>query len=153
MIQPLGHLVSGTPFGMLFSMAPVRKVTVSLPAELAAYIEARQADSGETRSEVVTDLCWRGWWQWDEERRIIQSDAAYAALPENDQEQAWAQAAADTMTGWDRWGGPEADTVIDEERDEIIARVRRLAAEPGASAFVATLRETLEGPPAARAAG
>ncbi|MGI9120409.1 MAG: hypothetical protein ACR2G7_09875 [Acidimicrobiales bacterium] len=134
-------------------MTNVRKVTLSLPAELAANIEDRQADSGESRSAAVADLCWRGWWQWDEERRTSQSDAAYTALPESDEEQAWARAAADTMAGWDRWDGPEARTVIDEEREETLAQVRRLAAEPGASAFRAALRATLEEPPAARAAG
>lgn len=126
---------------------------MSLPAELASYIESRQADSGESRSEVVSDLCWRGWWQWDEERRASQSDAAYAAAPESDGELAWAQAAAGTLAGWDRWDGPETGTVIDDERDEVLARVRRLAHEPGASAFVAAVRATLEDPPATRAAG
>lgn len=80
-------------------MTKVAKVTVSLPAELLACIQQRRAQSGENRSEVVTDLCWRGWQQWDEERRTHQSDEAYATVPETDEERLWARAAADTLAG------------------------------------------------------
>ncbi len=133
-------------------MTNVVKVTVSLPAELSAYIEQRRVDTGETRSEVVTDLCWRGWWQWDEERRARQSDAAYAAVPETDQDREWDKAGADAMAGWDRWEGPEAGTVIEEERADTIAQVRRLTSEPGASPFVAAVGEALRSQtPAVRA--
>jgi hypothetical protein len=134
-------------------MTTVEKVTVSLPAELSAYIDQRRRNSSESRSEVVADLCWRGWWQWDEERRIRQSEAAYAALPDTDEEMTWTEAAADTMVGWDPWEGPEVHSVIEEERAETLDRVRRLVAEPGASAFVAALRQTLKRRSAARAAG
>jgi hypothetical protein len=134
-------------------MTTVEKVTVSLPAELSAYIEQRRADTGESRSEVVTDLSWRGWWQWDEARRIRQSEAAYTALPDTDEERAWDEAGAETMAGWERWDGPEARAEIDQERAETLDQVQRLVAEPGASAFVKALREALKGQRPARAAG
>lgn len=144
---------AGRPNGTLLGVTSVEKVTVSLPVELAACIERRRATSGEGRSEVVADLCWRGWWQWDEERRARQSEAAYTAQPETVAEQAWAQEAADTMVGWACWEGPEAQVVIEDERTEVLERVRRLAAEPGASAFVSSLRQALKRQPPARAAG
>jgi len=134
-------------------MTTVNKVTVSLPAELSAYIEQRRAQSGENRSEVVADLCWRGWWQWDEERRARRSEAAYAAVPETDDERISAEAAADTIAGWDPWDGPEAGAAIEDERAEILERVRRLAAEPGASAFVAGVRDIVKRQRPTRAAG
>ena len=133
-------------------MTTVDKVTVSLPIELSAAIDRRRAESGESRSQVVADLCRRGWWQWDEERRTRQSEAAYAAVPETVGLQGWAGAAADTMAGWDAWDGPEALAVIEDERAEIVEKVRRLAAETGSTAFVSSLRQALEQPPA-RAAG
>jgi hypothetical protein len=134
-------------------MTGVEKVTISLPAQLASYIEQRRAGSGETRSEVVADLCWRGWWQWDEEVRLRQTEAAYAARPETDDERAWVEAAADSMADWDAWDGPEARTEIEDERAQVLEFVRRLATEPGASAFVKALRQALKGQPAANAAG
>lgn len=133
-------------------MTTVDKVTVSLPIELSAAIDRRRAESGESRSQVVVDLCRRGWWQWDEERRTRQSEAAYATVPETVGPLGWAGAAADSMAGWDAWDGPEAGAVTLEERAEILEKVRRLAAEPGSDAFVSALRQAL-GQPAARAAG
>ncbi|HSS10340.1 MAG TPA: hypothetical protein VLL25_10665 [Acidimicrobiales bacterium] len=134
-------------------MTTVDKVTVSLPAELSAYIEQRRADTGESRSGVLTDLCWRGWWQWDEARRIRQSEAAYTAVPETDQERAWAEVGAETMAGWDPWAGPEAGAEIERERGETLEQVQRLVAEPGASAFVKAVREALKDQRAGGAAG
>lgn len=99
-----------------------------------------------------TCACGDGW-QWDEERRSRQSDAAYSALPETLGEQAWAGWAADTMAAWEPWEGPEAQSVIEEERAEVLERIRRLAAEPGASAFVSSVRHAIKGQPPARAAG
>jgi len=133
-------------------MTTVDKVTVSLPIELSACIDQRRAESGVSRSEVVTDLCWRGWRQWDEERRTRRSEAAYNAVPEPIGRQGWAGAAADTMSGWEPWDGPEAAAEIENERAEMAEKVRRLAAEPGAEAFAAAVRLALEQPPA-RAAG
>lgn len=57
------------------------------------------------------------------------------------------------MAGWEPWDGPEAGAVIEEERAEILEKVRRLAAEPGSAAFVAALREALRRRPPARAVG
>jgi len=132
-------------------MTTVDKVTVSLPIKLSAAIDRRRAESGESRSQVVVDLCRRGWWQWDEERRTSQSEAAYAAVPEAIGPQGWA-GAADPMAGWDAWDGPEALAVIEDERAEIVEKVRRLAAEPGSTAFVSALRQAFE-QLSARAAG
>src|SRR5713101_2452524 len=126
-------------------MTKVEKVTVSLPAVLAACIERRLAESGESRSEGVSDLCWRGWWQWDEEQRARQSEAAYAARPETDEEHVAATAAANLMAEWDAWDGPEAKAVIEEERADVLARLQRLVAEPGAWAFSAAVRSLLKG--------
>ncbi len=134
-------------------MTKVEKVTVSLPADLAACIEQRRAASGESRSEVVADLCWRGWWQWDEEERLGQSEEAYAARPETDEEHVSAKAAADLMADWDAWDGPDANAVIEQERADVLARVRRLAAEPDAVAFRAAVRALLKGQRTSRAAG
>lgn len=144
---------AGRPNGTLLGVTGVEKVTVSLPVQLAACIEQRRTESGEGRSEVVADLCWRGWWQWDEEQRVRQSHAAYSAQPETLEEQAWAERAADTMAGWDSWDGPEAQAMIEDERADVLEKVRRLAVEPGASAFVSSLRQAIKSQPPARAAG
>lgn len=133
-------------------MTTVDKVTVSLPIELSAAIDRRRAESGESRSQVVVDLCRRGWWQWDEERRARRSEAAYGAIPEAVGAQGWDAAAASTMEGWDTWDGPEALQVIEDERAEIVVKVGRLAAEAGSTAFVSALRQIIEQAPA-RAAG
>ncbi len=133
-------------------MTTVAKVTVSLPIELSAAIDRRRAESGESRSQIVVDLCRQGWWRWDEERRARQSEAAYRAIPEAVEPPGWAVAAAATMEGWDTWDGPEARQVIEDERAEVVEKVRRLAAEPGSTAFVSVLRQVIEQPPA-RAAG
>jgi hypothetical protein len=134
-------------------MTRTEKVTVSLPADLAVCIEQRRAESGESRSEVVADLCWRGWWQWDEEQRVHQSEEAYAARPETDEEQVSAGAAADLMADWDAWDGPEANAMIEQERADVLACVRRLVAEPNASAFSAAIRSLVKGQRTSRAAG
>ncbi|MEO5679686.1 MAG: hypothetical protein ABIS47_08455 [Acidimicrobiales bacterium] len=133
-------------------MTTVDKVTVSLPIELSAAIDRRRAESGESRSQVVVDLCRRGWWQWDDERRTRQSEAAYGAIPEAVGAQGWDAAAAGTTDGWDTWEGPEARQVIEDERAEIVEKVGRLAAEAGSMAFVSALRQIIEEAPA-RAAG
>lgn len=86
--------------------AHVEKVTISLPGELAQRIDQRRAESGEGRSQVVADLCWRGWYQWDDERRAQQSESAYSAVPETVGDQVWAEAAADTMAAWEPMGRP-----------------------------------------------
>ena len=66
---------------------------------------------------------------------------------------AWDEAAADSLAGWDQWHGPEVSETIDEERADVVERVRRLAKEPGASGFIAALHEALGDQPPARAAG
>jgi hypothetical protein len=85
-------------------------------------------------------------------RRLRKTEAAYAQ-PETDDERAWVGAAADSMADWNAWDGPEARTEIEDERARVLEIVRRLAAEPGASAFVKALREALKGQPRARTAG
>src|SRR6476661_4177908 len=78
-------------------MARVEKVTVSLPAELLAHIEERRREHGISRSEVVSDLLWRGWHQIEGEDREGRYRAAYDTLPETGEELEWAEMAADEM--------------------------------------------------------
>jgi hypothetical protein len=81
-------------------MPKVEKVTVSVPAELMAHIEGRRREAGANRSEVVTDLLWRGWRQLEDERREERYRAAYQAQPETVGELEWADmAAAELLAG------------------------------------------------------
>jgi hypothetical protein len=97
----------------------VEKVTVSLPAELLARIERRRHSGGLTRSEVISDLLWRGWRQLEDEDREERYRAAYQAQPETDDELAWADIAADQLFTDDDpgIGGPE--TVIETNPEPI----------------------------------
>lgn len=78
-------------------MTRVEKVTISVPADLMTLIEGRRRETGANRSEVVTDLLWRGWRQLDDERREERYRAAYQAHPETTAELEWADAAADEL--------------------------------------------------------
>ncbi len=87
-------------------MTKVAKVTVSLPAELLSRIEDRRHDHGASRSEVVSELLWRGWRQVETEEREERYRAAYRAQPETDEERAWADSCAAELlgqhgAGWD----------------------------------------------------
>lgn len=98
--------VQGKGIGMLDGVSTAEKVTVSLPAELLARIEHRRHDRETSRSEVVSDLLWRGWRQVEAEEREERYRAAYQAQPETDEERAWAEGAARGLlgqedTGWD----------------------------------------------------
>jgi Arc/MetJ-type ribon-helix-helix transcriptional regulator len=75
-------------------MKSVEKVTVSLPEDLFARIEERRLETGGNRSEVVTDLLWRGWRQLQDEHREDHYRAAYRTRPETAPEMAWADMAA-----------------------------------------------------------
>lgn len=91
---------------MLDSMSTMEKVTVSLPAELLARVEGRRHDRQTSRSEVVSELLWRGWHQVETEEREERYRAAYHAQPETDEERAWANNAAANLfdeqdAGWD----------------------------------------------------
>ncbi len=79
---------------MLSGMSNVERVTVSLPAELLARIEHRRRDREVSRSEVVSELLWRGWHQVEAEEREERYRAAYQSQPETDTERAWAEEAA-----------------------------------------------------------
>jgi metal-responsive CopG/Arc/MetJ family transcriptional regulator len=90
---------------MLESMNRAEKVTVSLPAELLARIERRRQDREASRSEVVSELLWRGWRQAESEEREERYRSAYEAQPETDAERAWAEEVAEDLfseedTGW-----------------------------------------------------
>jgi len=86
-------------------MTTVEKITVSLPAELLARIEGRRLGGARSRSEVVSELLWRGWHQVETEAREEQYRAAYGARPETDEEGMWAdRAAADLFTEDTGWG-------------------------------------------------
>ena len=94
---------------MLDSMSTTEKVTVSLPAELLTRIEHRRHERECSRSEVVSDLLWRGWRQVETEEREELYRAAYQAQPETEEERAWAEGAVDDLlgqegTGWDDTG-------------------------------------------------
>jgi len=80
--------------------AKSREVTVSIPAELMAHIEGRRREAGVNRSEVVTDLLWRGWRQLEDEQREERYRAAYQAQPDTIGELEWADmAAAELLAG------------------------------------------------------
>ncbi len=78
----------------LDGVSTVEKVTVSLPVELLTRIEGRRRSRGASRSEVVSDLLWRGWRQVETEDREAQYRDAYARQPETDEERVWADTAA-----------------------------------------------------------
>jgi metal-responsive CopG/Arc/MetJ family transcriptional regulator len=80
-------------------MSTAKKVTVSLPAELLARIERRRHDRETSRSEIVSELLWRGWRQVEAEEREERYRVAYQALPETDEERAWAEEAANDLLG------------------------------------------------------
>lgn len=96
---------------MLTGMTTVGKVTVSLPAELLARIEELRSARHTSRSETVSELLWRGWRQVEAEEREARYRAAYEAVPDSDEEGAWAEeAAADLFAeadpGWESDGAP-----------------------------------------------
>jgi metal-responsive CopG/Arc/MetJ family transcriptional regulator len=78
-------------------MTSVVKVTVSVPSTLMARIEERRRETGGNRSEVVTDLLWRGWRQLEDEQREESYRAAYHAHPPTEEESGWSDAAADEL--------------------------------------------------------
>ena len=80
-------------------MSRAEKVTVSLPAELLARIEHRRHDREASRSEVVSELLWRGWRQVEAEEREEHYRSAYQAQPEIAAERAWAEEAARDLFG------------------------------------------------------
>ncbi|MGH9128694.1 MAG: ribbon-helix-helix protein, CopG family [Acidimicrobiales bacterium] len=78
-------------------MATVEKITISLPQDLFGRLEERRKATGSTRSATVAELCWRGWQAYELEAREEQYTAAYAAMPETEEELAWAAAAAEAI--------------------------------------------------------
>lgn len=98
---------------MLNGMSSAEKVTVSLPAELLARIEHRRNDRETSRSEVVSELLWRGWRQAEAEEREERYRAAYQAQPETDTERAWAEEAAGYLVGAEDTGWDDTDQATD----------------------------------------
>lgn len=96
---------------MLYSMNRAEKVTVSLPAELFARIEGRRHDQEVSRSEVVSDLLWRGWRQAEAEEREERYRSAYQEQPETDAERAWAEEAAEDLFGEEDTAWSDTDQV------------------------------------------
>ena len=82
--------------GRVFEVSTVEKVTISLPSELLARIEKRR-QGHSTRSEVVSDLLWRGWRQAEQEDREARYRMAYQQHPETDEESEWADGAASEL--------------------------------------------------------
>ncbi len=96
-------VTKGMRNSILKRMSTTERVTVSLPAELLARIEDRRHGRGASRSEVVSDLLWRGWHEVEAEDREERYRLAYQAQPETDEERAWADdAAADLFAGGGR---------------------------------------------------
>lgn len=95
-------------------MSAVAKVTVSLPAELLARIEERRRDRTASRSEVVSELLWRGWRQVEAEAREERYRAAYRAQPEAGEERAWADYAASDLLDEENASWGVEDKVSDE---------------------------------------
>lgn len=91
-------------------MASVEKVTVSVPAELLARIEARRVRQGKTRSATVTELLWRGWHFAEQEERAALYEAAYAAQPESAAELAFTDAATADAFVAEGWVGAQGST-------------------------------------------
>jgi len=87
-------------------MSTVEKVTVSLPAELLARIEDRRRSRETSRSQVVSELLWRGWRQAETEDREQRYRASYQVEPDTRDEQAWADQTAADMLGEENsdWG-------------------------------------------------
>jgi len=96
--------------GTLNGMSTVEKVTISLPSELLARIEIRRRGTDASRSEVMSDLLWRGWRQAETEAREQRYRASYQADPETKGEQGWAEQAAADMLGGEHfdWGADGA---------------------------------------------
>ncbi len=82
-------------------MKRAEKVTISLSAELLDRIEQRRHDREVSRSEVVSELLWRGWHQAEAEEREERYRSAYQAQPETDAERTWAEEAASDLFGED----------------------------------------------------
>ena len=97
-------------------MTSVEKVTISVPAELMAHIEGRRRETGANRSEVVTDLLWRGWRQLDDERREERYRAAYQTQPETIGELEWADVAADELLAGDQGDRTQAPSTPGRKR-------------------------------------
>jgi Arc/MetJ-type ribon-helix-helix transcriptional regulator len=97
---------------MLNGVSTVEKVTVSLPADLLARIENRRHQRGSSRSEVVSDLLWRGWREVEIEEREARYRASYEAHPETGDERTWAEAAADDLLG-EKDAGWDNSAVVD----------------------------------------
>lgn len=82
---------------MINGMSATQRVTVSLPIELFRRIETRRHDEHTSRSEVITELCWRGWQQAETERAEANYRAAYTEQPETGYERAFAETAANYL--------------------------------------------------------
>ena len=66
----------------------VEKVTISIPADLFAWGEEERARTHMSRSEFIANLYRRYHDELEMERRIARYKAAYAKLPETDEERA-----------------------------------------------------------------
>jgi metal-responsive CopG/Arc/MetJ family transcriptional regulator len=85
----------------------VRKVTVSLPDQLAAHIEQLRKRVNRSRSQVVADLLWRGGYEAEQEQREARYRAAYTGTPDEREDDALIDAASgDFFADADPW--PEA---------------------------------------------
>ena len=82
---------------------------MSLPSELLARIERRRHDRKASRSEVVSELLWRGWRLVEAEEREERYRSAYKEQPETGAERSWAEAAAKDFFGENDIGWSDDD--------------------------------------------
>jgi metal-responsive CopG/Arc/MetJ family transcriptional regulator len=77
----------------------VRRVTVSLPADLFAWGEKERARRKVSRSAFVADLYRRQLEELEKEQRVARYAAAYGKQPETEEERAWAEGSAHALAG------------------------------------------------------
>jgi metal-responsive CopG/Arc/MetJ family transcriptional regulator len=79
------------------SDARVRRVTVSLPADLFAWGEKERARRKVSRSAFVADLYRRQLEELEEGQRVARYAAAYSKQRETEDEHAWAEGSAHAL--------------------------------------------------------
>jgi Arc/MetJ-type ribon-helix-helix transcriptional regulator len=89
---------------MIVGMATVEKVTISLPADLLAFVEAQRAQTGTTRSEFIADYLREVQRRIEQARREERYAIAYGRHPETADELAFTDAATEDFFAGDHLG-------------------------------------------------
>ena len=79
------------------------KITISLPIELLEVITRRQAEQGETRSDVIAQLLEAGLRREREQVDVERYIRGYLEQPETDDEVAATDRLAVEAATWDPW--------------------------------------------------